>query len=94
VVYFDVYKLKLDNESKLHPIFHVSKLKLFVMDFKNLHPNQELRPKKDSLVWKKLINVIASTIVKNMSAISYGVLRLCPNQNEMACQEGYWSSTH
>jgi hypothetical protein len=50
VLHKDVYLIDAPKKGRFHRMFHISKLKKFIKDDMNFHPDQVLRPKADNEV--------------------------------------------
>jgi hypothetical protein len=71
-----VYLIDAPKKGRFHRIFHISKLKKFIKDDKNFHPDQVLRPKANNEVWNKMIRQV-SGIVDKKTQKNEGVAYQC-----------------
>ena len=66
VLHKDVYLIDALKKRRFHRMFHISKLKKFIKDDKNFHPDQVLRPKAINEVWNKMIGQISEIVDKKI----------------------------
>jgi hypothetical protein len=76
VLHKDVYLIDAPKKERFHRVFHISKLKKFIKDDKNFHPDQVFRPKADNEVWNKMIGQL-SGIVDKKTQKNEGVAYQC-----------------